>query len=100
MKITKPEFTVTADVAEHLIRKTGGKFFSATFTKRTNGAERTLVGRLKVQPKVEATRPRAYVDADHDLLTVYVPAISNYRTIPLDALKSVGTLGATFKVQD
>jgi hypothetical protein len=85
MKNTKPEFTISSEVAEHLMKKSNGKFFSATFIKRTDGTERTMVGRLKVT-------------ADHGLLTVYVPAVSNYRTIPLDSVTSVGTLGATFNI--
>ena len=98
MTMNKPEFTISLDVAEHLMKKSNGKFFSATFIKRTDGTERTMVGRLKVTPKNPSVRGRVYEDADHALLTVYVPAVSNYRTIPLDSVISVGTLGATFKV--
>jgi hypothetical protein len=98
MTTNKPEFTVSSDVAEHLMKKSNGKFFSATFIKRTDGTERTMVGRLKVTPKNPSLSGRVYQDSDHGLLTVYVPKVSNYRTIPLDSVLEIGTLGAKFKV--
>ena len=42
MTMNKPEFTISLDVAEHLMKKSNGKFFSATFIKRTDGTERTM----------------------------------------------------------
>lgn len=95
----RPTFTISPAVARHLMKNSSGRFFSATFRKRTNGEMRTLVGRLHVQPKTEATRPRAYKDSDHDLLTVFVPALQSYRTIPLDAVTKLGTMGANWEVR-
>ncbi len=94
----RPTFTITRPLARHLLAHTGGRFFSATFKKRTDGSMRKMVGRVGVAPKNPSEKGRGYDPADHDLLTVYVPAVENYRNIPLDSLTEIRTLGAEFKV--
>ena len=74
----------------NLLMKAGenGKFFTAKFLKRSNGAERTMNCRLNVTKHLRGG-PAAYNPAEHNLLTVYDVKAQGYRCIPLESLFEV-----------
>lgn len=56
--------------AESMIRQSGGKLFSVTFIKRSNGARRRMTARLGVTQGVTGAG-KAFNERDHDLITVH-----------------------------
>ena len=65
-----------------------GKFFTAKFIKRSNGAERTMNCRLDVKKHLKGGT-KAYDDSVHRLVTVYDMKAEGYRCIPLETLFEV-----------
>lgn len=64
----------------------GRKKFVATFLKRTDGSERTIVGRVK---RKRGDGKGKYNFAEHNLFSVYDTEKKEYRTIPLEGLLTV-----------
>ena len=99
--------TVSNGVARSILKATNGQLFSITFTKRTDGEERTIVGRTGVRSGVNGTGLR-YTPADRDLITIWdngkVPNAQGeksqgHKSIPLNDIKRVHAGGAAFRVQ-
>lgn len=66
----------------------GGQFFTVTFIKRSTKELRTMNCRLGVTKHLKGGT-KAYNDADHGLLTVFEMNSKGYRSIPVDAVKSI-----------
>ena len=98
--------TVSNGVARSILRATNGQLFSVTFTKRTNGEERTIVGRTGVRKGVSGTGMR-YNPAERDLITIWdngkVPNAQGeksqgHKSIPMNDIKAIHAGGAAFRV--
>jgi len=98
--------TVSNGVARSLLKATNGQLFSITFTKRTDGEERTIVGRTGVRKGVTGTGMR-YDPAERDLITIWdngkVPNAQGeksqgHKTVPLNDIKELHAGGAKFRI--
>ena len=98
--------TVSNGVARSILRATNGQLFSVTFTKRTTGEERKIVGRTGVRKGVTGTGLR-YNPANRDLLTIWdngkVPNAQGeksegHKSIPMNDIKEVRAGGAKFRI--
>lgn len=98
--------TVSNGVARSILKATNGQLFSITFTKRTDGEERKIVGRTGVRRGVTGTGLR-YDPAERDLLTLWdngkVPNAQGeksqgHKTVPLNDIKELHAGGARFRI--
>lgn len=98
--------TVSNGVARSILRATNGQLFSVTFTKRTTGEERKIVGRTGVRKGVTGTGLR-YNPANRDLLTIWdngkVPNAQGeksegHKSVPMNDIKEVRAGGAKFRI--
>jgi hypothetical protein len=98
--------TVSNGVARSILKATNGQLFSVTFTKRTTGEERKIVGRTGVRKGVTGTGLR-YNPANHDLLTLWdngkVPNAQGeksegHKSVPMNDIKEVRAGGAKFRI--
>lgn len=80
-----PSGPLTKDEAKQLIKDTKGKFFTATFVKRTNGAMRTMNCRLGVKAYL-AGGVLPYNPEEKGLIPVYSIQDRGYRMINLETL--------------
>lgn len=102
--------TKQREKARRIIKATGGKFFSVTFTKRTNGQLRTMTCRTGVHKFLigEAGKGQQYDPDDVDLICVWDPASykpenkdedekgdAGYRSINLRTVASITFRGMT-----
>lgn len=83
-------------VVAEIIKAQNGKAVTVVFRKRSDGEIRTLNGRLGVVQKLKGGELR-YDPADYKLLTIYDLQKHDYRSIPLDAVKSVKADGIVYK---
>lgn len=88
---------ITQAQATQLLKATNGRFFRATFVKRTNGQERVLVGRTGVTKHLTGGDKR-YSFSAKNLLSVWDVQAKGYRTVPLDALISLRVDGQDYEV--
>jgi hypothetical protein len=104
---------ITQTEAARMIRNSGGKLFSVTFTKRSTGSRRRMTARVGVRKGVSGGGQR-FNPADHHLLTVHEfvtdPArgdrgqLSNmgtqWRSVPIDGITELRCGGQIFQVKD
>lgn len=82
-----------------LIRGSEGKIVSVTFTKKTDGTERTLVGRLGVKKGVKGVElDRKETDEKHDVITIYDIQKKQFRRINIPGIISIRAGGAEHEV--
>jgi hypothetical protein len=81
----------TLEIAD-AIRATQGRWFGCTFTKRTTGETRNLVGRLGVTRHLRGGA-QAYDPLSKGLLVVWSADARGYRSIPLDAVTELRIAG-------
>ena len=74
----------------------GNKFFTVTFTKK-NGELRTMNCRLGVTKHLKGGT-KSYDDSKYNYVTVYDLSKKAYRTVNLDAVKSVKARGLKVSV--
>lgn len=74
----------------------GNKFFTVTFTKK-NGELRTMNCRLGVTKHLKGGK-KSYDDSKYNYVTVYDLSKKAYRTVNLDAVKSVKARGLKVNV--
>jgi len=82
----RPNFTVVVPRSRlrQLLSRTGGRFFSACFIKRTDGSERVIHCRTNVHP---SPVPSVIQITDyHDLLTVWDVTAREFRSIPIEGI--------------
>ena len=72
-----------------------GKFFSVEFTKR-DGSLRTMQARLGVTSHLKGGE-KAFDDAEKGILTVYSVDAAGYRSVRLDAIRSLTIAGQTYR---
>lgn len=72
-----------------------GKFFSVEFTKR-DGSLRTMQARLGVTAHLKGGE-KAFSDAEKGILTVYSVDAAGYRSVRLDAIRSLTIAGQTYR---
>ena len=75
----------------------GGTFFTVTFTKRSDGAERVMNCRKGVMKDVKG-KGHTYNVADNDLVCVRDVQKREYRMIPLENIKSISMRGKKYTV--
>jgi hypothetical protein len=88
---------ISTQQAADLIRSSGGQFFTATFTKRTDGTLRTMNCRLGVKSHLRGGEP-AYDFAEKGLVPVYDLVKQDYRCFPLDSLTQLAISGQVYEV--
>jgi len=79
-----------------ILRNTRGKVFRVTFTKRTTGETRHLVGRLGVHRNLKGTG-LSYNPSDKNLITVYDFQKRDYRSIPMEGIQEIRFRGETYR---
>ena len=79
-----------------IIKGQNGKAVTVVFKKRTDGLIRTLNGRLGVTKGLKGGKLK-YNPADYKLLTIYDMQKHDFRSIPLDAVRTVKADGVTHK---
>jgi hypothetical protein len=103
--------TITQSDAARMIRESGGKLFSVTFTKRGNGALRRMTARTGVRKGVTGDGLR-FNPHDHYLLTVHEFVThpergergrlrnmgTQFRSVPVDGIVELRIGGQTFNV--
>ena len=72
-----------------------GQIFSVEFIKRTDGSLRHMVCRLGLKKHLRGGSA-AYDAKEHDLLTVFDMEKGGYRSIPVDAVRSLTVRGQQF----
>lgn len=86
---------ITVNEALEKIKSSKGKFFTATFVKRTNLELRTMNCRLGVKKNIKGNDHRK---SHPDLLTVYDMSNKGYRTINITGLRSLSIDGKTYNI--
>jgi len=71
-----------------------GKFFAVEFEKR-DGTLRTMQARLGVTAHLKGGT-KSYSDAAHGIVTVYSVDAGGYRSVRLDAIRSLTVRGTTY----
>mgnify|MGYP003138264639 CR=1 FL=1 len=79
---------INKDKAKELIKKSNGRIFSATFTKK-DFTRRLINARLGVKYQRKTDRQRQYDPNKYNLLSVYDMNKKGYRTINLNTLDSL-----------
>jgi len=79
-----------------ILQNTNGKIFRVTFTKRSTGETRILVGRLGVTSALKGGT-MSYNPTDKGLMTVYDVQKKGYRMIPIEGLQEVRFQGVTYR---
>lgn len=77
----------------------GGRFAAVTFTKRTTGETRKIVGRLGVRCHLRGGE-RAYDPAAHGLLVIWDAQKRGYRSIALESVIEVRCQGRVWCVAE
>lgn len=101
---------ITQREAARLMRTSGGRIFSVSFIKRSNGARRRMIGRMGVTQGVTG-EGKKFNDRDHDLVTVFelVGAGQNaqgrhanggkqFRHVPIEGIESLRIAGTEYEV--
>ena len=78
----------TRDKAKELIKKSNGRIFSATFTKK-DFTKRLINARIKVNYKPKTNRSKPYEPNKKGLICVYDMIKKGHRTINLQTLDTL-----------
>lgn len=89
------------------LQAAGGQMFQVTFTKRSTGEERRVVGRFGVTKDLKGGSLK-YNPAEKGLVIMWInPECrrndgkdNGYRAIPVDAISEIRAHGRTFTVRD
>lgn len=81
-------YIISKKEAKELIKKSNGRIFSATFTKK-DFTRRLINARLGVKYERKTDRQRPYDPAKKDLIAVYDMTKKGHRTINLKTLDSL-----------
>jgi len=73
------------DEVRALIDNTKGKFFSISFIKRTNGAQRRMLARIGVKKGIKGVG-LSYNPLDRDLMVVWDRVKKQFRMVSLDSV--------------
>lgn len=76
----------------------GGKIFSVTFVKRTTGELRQMRCRMGVKKHLKGGS-KAYDPKAKNLLSVFDMEAKGYRSIPVEAIRSLSIGGQTFNFE-
>jgi len=90
--------TISRRKALNLIHRTQGKIFRVTFTKRSTGEERILVGRLGVSKGITG-KGLAFDPGDKGLVTVFDMQKDAYRMISVEGMKELQCESHTYKIK-
>jgi hypothetical protein len=88
---------IAACAVARAIETTGGRIFSVSFVRRSDGVERTLLGRLGVTALLRGGEP-AYEPADHGLITVFDMQNRDYRSVPIEGIRALSLDGERMRV--
>jgi len=93
--------TVTRDNIVKLIRGTGGKFFSVTFIKRSNGSKRLMICRAGVKKYLTPNegKERNFNPSHHDLIPTFSVDSLGYRHISIEGIQEAKIGGVRYVVE-
>lgn len=88
---------VSREEAASIIRKSGGKIFGATFTKK-NGEKRIMNARLGVTSKLKGCK--STIAGKENLIGCYDNKNQGYRCINTETLQKVSFGGTVYEVEE
>lgn len=88
---------ITRSQAVYMIENSGGKIFTATFIKRSDGSVRTMNARKDVVSHLHGGS-LAYNAKAKNLLTCFDMQSVAYRTIPVEGLKELKIGGSVYNI--
>jgi hypothetical protein len=88
---------ITTTEAANLIRNSNGQFFTATFTKRSDGTLRTMNCRTGVTRHLHGGE-LSFNPAEKGLLIVFDAQKQGYRCIPLESITRLAISGQQYDV--
>ena len=89
---------ITKGQAKAILLSTKGKYFGASFIKKTNGEVRNMVARLGVTKNLKGVGLKYNPDTK-GLLIVHEMSTNSYKSISLDSLIKITVKGIVYHVK-